>query len=200
MLLDRESFDGYYDGLFFKLFYESIDKDKHASKEYKAMSPAALDLWKFVVEGLNAKAKSMGYIGNADDSFFALMDALTLDKFLDTKHAGSNLKSFFKDTYTVRMSEERALGKTDPETGEVIRDRAKYFTKTDREGHQLSRDLTKVVPLWIKAINEYELRSQMDDVFLTIVEVEKNKGNVAVGKDNDLLSDDLGEPIVTALS
>ena len=198
VLLDRESFDGYYDGLFFKLFYESIDKDKHASKEYKAMSPAALDLWKFVVEGLNAKAKSMGYIGNADDSFFALMDALTLDKFMDAKNAGSNFKSFFKDTYTVRMSEERALGKIDPETGEVIRDRAKYFTKTDREAHQLSRDLTKVVPLWIKAINEYELRSQMEDVFMTIVEVEKNKGNVAVGKDNDLLSDDLGEPIVTA--
>ena len=114
--LDRESFNGYYDSLFFKLFYEAIDKDKHASKEYKAMSPAALDLWKFVVEGLNTKAKTLGYIGNADESFFALMDALTIDKFLDVNNAGSNFKDFFKDTYTVRMSEERNLGKVDPET------------------------------------------------------------------------------------
>lgn len=198
LLLDRETFDGYYDKLFFKVFYESIDSDKHASKEYKAMSPAALNLWKFIVEGLNAKAQEMGYIGKADDSFFALMDALTLDKFTDTKNLGGNLKDFFKDTYTARMSEEQSLGKgsgINRETGKQERTNPKYFTKTDRKAHQLSTDLTKVVPLWIKAINEYELRHQMDDVFLTIMAVEKNKPTLLVDKNNDLLND-MGEPVV----
>jgi hypothetical protein len=198
LILDRESFHGYTDSLFYKIFYQSIDSDKHASKEYKAMSPAALDLWKFIVEGLNAKAQDMGYIGKADSSFFALMDALIVDKFSDVKNVGANIGDFFKDTYTVRMAEEKALGKLiDRETGKPERQIPKYFTRTDRKANQLSTDLTKVVPLWIKAINEYELRNQMDDVFLTILAVEKNKGNLLVDKDNDLLND-MGEPIVSA--
>ena len=196
VLLDRESFSGYNDGLFYKIFYQSIDTDKNASEEYKKMSPAALDLWKFIVEGLNAKAQDLGYIGKADSSFFALMDALTVDKFSDLKNIGSNLGDFFKDTYTVRMAEERNIGKVDRETGKPERDIPRYFTITDRKAHQLSKDLTKVVPLWIKAINEYELRSQMDDVLLTIIAVEKNKGNLMVDKENELLND-MGEPMVT---
>lgn len=197
VMLDRESFNGYNDGLFYKIFYESIDTDKNASEEYKAMSPAALDLWKFVVEGLNAKAQSLGYIGKADSSFVALMDALTIEKFSDIKNIGGNLGDFFKDTYTVKMAEERTFGKVDRETGKPERDIPKYFTRTDRKAHQLSRDLTKIVPLWIKAINEYELRSQMDDILLTIMAVEKNKGNVMVDKDNELLNE-MGEPMITA--
>jgi len=197
ILLDRESFDGFYDGIFYKIFYESIDTDKNSSEEYKAMSPAALDLWKFIVEGLNAKAQDLGYIGKADSSFLALIDALTIDKFIDLKNIGGNLGDFFKDTYTVRMAEERALGKIDRETGKEQREIPKYFTITDRKANQLSTDLTKIVPLWIKAINEYELRSQMDDVLLTIIAVEKNKGNLMVDKDNELLND-MGEPMVTA--
>jgi hypothetical protein len=197
ILLDRESFNGFYDGIFYKIFYQSIDTDKNSSEEYKAMSPAALDLWKFIVEGLNAKAQDLGYIGKADSSFLALIDALTIDKFTDLKNIGGNLGDFFKDTYTVRMAEERALGKIDRETGKEQREIPKYFTITDRKANQLSTDLTKIVPLWIKAINEYELRSQMDDVLLTIIAVEKNKGNLMVDKDNELLND-MGEPMVTA--
>jgi hypothetical protein len=197
ILIDRESFNGFYDGLFYKIFYDSIDTDKNASKEYKAMSPAALDLWKFIVEGLNAKAQDMGYIGKADSSFFALMDALLVDKFSDLNNVGGNLGDFFKDTYTVRVAEERALGKVNRETGKEVRDIPRYFTFTDRKAHQLSTDLTKVVPLWIKAINEYELRNQMDDVLLSIIAVDKNKGNLMTNKDNELLND-MGEPMVTA--
>jgi len=197
ILLDRETFNGFYDGLFYKIFYDSIDTEKNASSEYKNMSPAALDLWKFIVEGLNAKAQDLGYIGKADSSFFALMDALLVDKFSDLKNIGGNLGDFFKDTYTVRVSEERALGKVNRETGKEVRDIPRYFTFTDRKAHQLSTDLTKVVPLWIKAINEYELRNQMDDVFLSIIAVDKNKGNLMTNKDNELLND-MGEPMVTA--
>ena len=197
VLLDRESFNGYNDGLFYKIFYDSIDTNKNASEEYKKMSPAALDLWKFIVEGLNGKAQDLGYIGKADSSFLALMDSLTVEKFTDLKNIGGNLGDFFKDTYTVKVNEERNLGKVDRETGKPERDIPRYFTITDRKAHQLSKDLTKVVPLWIKAINEYELRSQMDDVLLTIIAVEKNKGNVMVDKDNELLND-MGEPMVTA--
>jgi hypothetical protein len=198
LILDRESFNGYTDSLFYKIFYQSIDSDKHASKEYKAMSPAALDLWKFIVEGLNAKAQDMGYIGRADSSFFALMDALLVDKFSDVKNVGGNLKDFFKDTYTVRASEEQAYGKgarINRETGKEDTEIPKYFTRTDRKAEQLSTDLTKVVPLWIKAINEYQLRSEMDDVFLTIVAVEKNKPTLLTDKNDDLLND-MGEPVV----
>ena len=200
LLLDRESFDGYNKSLFYKVFYQSIDSDKHASKEYKAMSPAALDLWKFIVEGLNAKAQDMGYIGKADSSFFALMDALLVDKFSDVKNVGGNIKDFFKDTYTVRASEEQAYGKgarINRETGKEDTEIPKYFTRTDRKAHQLSTDLTKVVPLWIKAIYEYELRSEMDDLFLTIIAAEKNKPTLLTDKNGDLLND-MGEPVVGA--
>jgi hypothetical protein len=196
LLLDRQGFAGYNDSLFFKVFYETMNTDKNASKEYKAMSPAALDLWKFVVEGLNAKAQDLGYIGKADSSFFALMDATTLQKFTDVKGIGGQFKDFFKDQYTIRMAEEQEVGKTDRETGKLINVIPKYFTRTDRKLTQLSTDLTKVVPTWIKAINEYELRSQMEDVMLTILEVEKNKPNLMT-VDGELLTE-MGVPLTTA--
>lgn len=196
LLLDRQGFAGYNDSLFFKVFYETMNTDKNASKEYKAMSPAALDLWKFVVEGLNAKAQDLGYIGKADSSFFALMDATTLQKFTDVKGIGGQFKDFFKDQYTIRMAEEQEAGKTDRETGKLINVIPKYFTRTDRKLTQLSTDLTKVVPTWIKAINEYELRSQMEDVMLTILEVEKNKPNLMT-LDGELLTE-MGVPLTTA--
>jgi hypothetical protein len=196
LLLDRQGFAGYNDSLFFKVFYETMNTDKNASKEYKAMSPAALDLWKFVVEGLNAKAQDLGYIGKADSSFFALMDATTLQKFTDVKGIGGQFKDFFKDQYTIRMAEEQEAGKTDRETGKLINVIPKYFTRTDRKLTQLSTDLTKVVPTWIKAINEYELRSQMEDVMLTILEVEKNKPNLMT-LDGELLTE-MEVPLTTA--
>lgn len=196
LLLDRQGFAGYNDSLFFKVFYETMNTDKNASKEYKAMSPAALDLWKFVVEGLNAKAQDLGYIGKADSSFFALMDATTLQKFTDVKGIGGQFKDFFKDQYTIRMAEEQEAGKTDRETGKLINVIPKYFTRTDRKLTQLSTDLTKVVPTWIKAINEYELRSQMEDVMLTILEVEKNKPNLMT-VDGELLTE-MGVPLTTS--
>lgn len=196
LLLDREGFNGYNDSLFLKVFYETMNTDKNASKEYKAMSPAALDLWKFVVEGLNAKAQDLGYIGKADSSFFALMDATTLQKFTDVKGLGGQFKDFFKDQYTVRMSEEQQAGKTDRETGKLINTIPRYFTRTDRKLTQLSTDLTKVIPTWIKAVNEYELRSQMEDVMLTILEVERNKPNLMT-VDDELLTE-MGAPLTTA--
>jgi hypothetical protein len=196
VLLDRQSFTGYNDSLFFSIFYQTMNTNKNASKEYKAMSPVALDLWKFVVEGLNAKAQDLGYIGKADSSFFALMDATTLQKFTDVKGIGGQFKDFFKDQYTIKVNEEYQVGKTDRETGKLINVNPKYFTRTDRKLTQLSKDLTKVVPTWIKAVNEYELRSEMEDVLLTILEVEKNKPNLMT-VDDELLTE-MGTPLTTS--
>jgi hypothetical protein len=195
VLIDREGFNGYNDSLFFKVFYQTMNTDKNASKEYKAMSPVALDLWKFIVEGLNAKAQDLGYIGKADSSFFALMDATTLQKFTDVQGIGGQFKDFFKDQYTIKVNEEYQAGKTDRETGKLINTNPKYFTRTDRKLTQLSRDLTKVVPMWIKAVNEYELRSEMEDVLLSILEVEKNKPNLMT-VDNELVTE-MGVPLTT---
>jgi hypothetical protein len=187
LVLAREGFNGYNDSLFYKVFRQSINYEKNTSDDYKNMAPAARDLWTFVVEGINAKAKELGYIGNAEDSFFALIDATILQKFTDVQGIGGQFKDFFKDQYTVRISEEQNFAKTDNETGKVIRQNPKYFTKTDRRTSQLSKDLTKVVPLWIKAVNEYELRSNMEDVLLNILAVEKNKSNLLIDEEQELM-------------
>jgi hypothetical protein len=80
--------------------------------------------------------------------------------------------------YIVREEESQSYSKLDPETNKVKKDIPKYFTRTDRDVTQLSKDLTKVGPLWIKALLKYEMAKSVEDMLLTMHSVEKNRGHI----------------------
>jgi hypothetical protein len=179
--ITSDSFNGYNDKTFGYLFSKSFKQDKNYSKEYIEMSKskAALDVWN-VFTKLNERAEGMGYLGEYKDSFFPLMEATILEKFYQTSSLAGQTKDFFQDFYKIKVNEEQQFSKNDPETGKVKLVIPKLFTKTDKAIEQLSTDLNKVGSLWIKAIEEYENKKNLESQLLTLHSIESAKGSLII--------------------
>jgi hypothetical protein len=177
--ITSDSFNGYNDKTFGYLFSKSFKQDKNYSKEYLEMSKskAALDVWN-VFTKLNERAEAMGYLGEYSDSFFPLMEATILEKFYQTSSIAGQTKDFFQDFYKIKVNEEQQFSKNDPETGKVKLVIPKFFKRTDKSVEQLSTDLNKVGSLWIKSIEEYENKKNLESTLLTLHSVEKAKGSL----------------------
>lgn len=182
--INRETFSGYKGYQFAYLFSKVMKEDEYLSSEYKEMakSKAALDMWNFFTK-LNEKGKELGYLSRKGLSFFPLVEATMLDQLAQTKDVAGQTKDMFRDLYLVREEERQSYSKLDPETNKVKKEIPKYFTYTDRNVNQLSRDLTKVGPLWIKALLQYEAAVNMESMLLTMHSVEKNKGHIITERD-----------------
>jgi len=182
--INRDTFNGYQGYQFAYLFNQAMNEEDHLSKEYKEMakSKAALDMWNFFTE-LNEKGKELGYLEQKGLSFFPLVEATMLDKLSQTTDKAAQAKDMFKDFYTIKEQEKQNYSKLDPETNKVKKQIPKYFTRTEKDVTQLSRDLTKVGPLWIKALLQYESAKNMENMLLTMHAVEKAKGHIITEKD-----------------
>lgn len=179
--LTSDSFNGYNDITFGYLFSKSFKQEKNYSKEYIEMSKskAALDVWNIFTK-LNQRAEGMGYLGEYKDSFFPLIEATILEKFYQTSSVTGQAKDFFQDFYKIKVNEEQQFSKNDPETGKVKLVIPKLFTKTDKAFEQLSTDLSRVGSLWIKSIEEYENKKNLESQLLTLHSVEAAKGSAIV--------------------
>ena len=179
--LTSDSFNGYNDKTFGYLFSKSFKQDKNYSKEYIEMSKskAALDVWNIFTK-LNERAEGMGYLGEYKDSFFPLIEATILEKFYQTSSITGQTKDFFQDFYKIKVNEEQQFSKNDPETGKVKLVIPKLFTKTDKAIEQLSTDLNKVGTLWIKSIEEYENKKNLESQLLTLHSIEAAKGSLVM--------------------
>ena len=122
----------------------------------------------------------MGYIGTGATSFFPLMEATILEKIAKTDNIGGQVIDFMKDFYTVRINEKNQYSRVDPNTGEVKKAIPKYFIRTDKAVNQLSTDLNKVGSIWIKSLLDYSTSRNIEDTLLTLINVEKGKGNLIV--------------------
>jgi len=191
--INRETFNGYKGYQFTYMFNRTMKEEEHYSEDYKNLmkSPAALKMWQFYTK-LNQMAREMGYIDRKGLSFFPLVEATIIDKFAQTKDVTFQTKDLFKDYYTIRDYEDVAFSKIDPETGRLKKGIPKYYTRTNRAVEQLSKDLTKVGTLWIKALMEYEARQGMENTLLTLHSVEKSKGHIIV-ENNNIVYDATGD-------
>jgi hypothetical protein len=177
--INSDLFNGYNDKTFGYLFSKSFKQDKNYSKEYIEMSKskAALDVWNIFTK-LNERAEGMGYLGEYKDSFFPLIEATILEKFYQTSSVTGQTKDFFQDFYRIKVNEEQQFSKLDPETGKVKLVIPKLFTKTDKAIEQLSTDLNRVGSLWIKSIEEYENKKNLESQLLTLHSIEAAKGSL----------------------
>jgi len=183
-----DSFDGYNDHKNFSyLFNKARNTELRQSEDYKQMikNKEAFAMWEFAT-ALNERAIRAGYIPNGSLSFFALIEASMLNKLAATGNILTETKDLFQDFYTVRINEKNQYSSTDPDTNLPRLKIPKLFTRTDKELHQLSRDLTRVFPLWIKSLLEYERARNLEMTALTLTEVEKSKGHVVVDKNGDI--------------
>jgi len=149
--INLSTFNGYNDYNFRRLFRQAMLEEKNYSEDYKNMSPAAKDLWDFMV-ALNQKAINMGYLKDRGLSFFPLMEASAIHRLMQSDSLLTEGKDLFKDGYTAKINERQGLSKIDVETGQVERTIPRLFTRTDKDVKQLSKDLTHVGTLWIKSL------------------------------------------------
>ena len=190
--ITRDTFNGYEDYIFEKLFRETMKEDLHLSNEYKEMAKnkAALDVWNFFV-GLNNRARKSGYLGREGNSFFPLIEASFLQKVAQSGDLLGQSKDFFTDLYTATQDEEQGLSKIDPETNKLKKEVPKYFKRSRKAVDQLSRDLNKVGTLWIKTLLEYENAKELENTLLTLQKVEDAKGNIVMEGDNIIFDGDV---------
>lgn len=186
--IDNKDFNGYSSIGFSILFNKTMIEEGHYSKEYEEMrkSENALNVWKFFVE-LNKKGKDMGYLNKQGSSFFPLIEATTLEKFYQSNDVIGQSLDFFKDLYTSNINEDQSLSKTDPETGQLRKDVPKYFTSTDKNVNQLSKDLNKVGAMWIKSLTDYKTSKSLENTLLTLHAAEVAKGSLVVGPDGAVI-------------
>jgi len=186
--IHSDTFNGYESFRFARIFKQVMKEEKHYSKEFKEMSKnkAALDMWTYMV-GLNEKAREMGYLTKQGNSFFPLMEASLAQKVSQGDNTLSELRDFFKDSYTVRIDEEQKFSKIDPETHKIKKQIPRLFTRTNKEVTQLSRDLNKVLALWTRSLLEYESNRELEDTLLTLHSVEKAKGRLLVDESDSVI-------------
>jgi hypothetical protein len=184
--INRDSFNGFDSYDFNSIFSKTLLEDKHLSQEYKNMSDNAKKVWTFF-NNLNVRAKDMGYIQKEGVSFFPLMEATFLQKIGQTSDLGGQTRDFFGDLFTARVNDLPAHAKIDPETNKIKKEIPRYFTKTDKDVKELSKDLTKVGTLWIRAILEYENAKNLENVMLTVHSVEQSRGHIVVNEKNEII-------------
>ena len=184
--INRDSFNGFDSYDFNSIFSKTLLEEKHLSKEYKNMSENAKKVWTFF-NNLNVRAKDMGYIQKEGVSFFPLMEATLLQKMGQTSEVFGQTKDFFADLFTARVNDLPAHAKIDPETNKIRKEVPRYFTTTDKDVNELSKDLTKVGTLWIRAILEYENAKNLENVMLTVHSVEQSRGHIVVNENNEII-------------
>ena len=195
--ITRNSFNGYNGYQFNYIFKQVMKEENHYSDEYKELmrNPAALKMWEFFTN-LNMLGREMGYIDKQGLSFFPLVEATIIDKYSQTNNVLGETKDLFKDYYTAKDYEKITLSKVDPETGKLKKTIPKYFTRTERRVEQLSKDLTKIAPLWIKSLMEYSTRKELEMLLLTMHSVEKSKGHIVTDNNNNIVYNAIGEPVI----
>ena len=194
--INRTSFNGYDGYQFAYIFNRAMKEEEHYSQDFKELkkNPAAFKVWEFFTK-LNEMGRELGYLDQKGLSFFPLVEATIIDKLAQTTDFAGEAKELFKDFYTTKDFEDISYSRIDPETGRLKKSIPKYFTRTSRGVNELSRDLTKIGPLWIKSLMEYDTRKSMESMLLTMHAVEKSKGQLIL-ENNKIVHDASGEPRV----
>ena len=174
-----KDFYGINEPYFLYIFNQNFKEENHYSEEFKQLknNEVAYKVWKFFME-LNKEARDLGYLSQEKTSFFPLIEATSLQKLQQTKDYGSQGIDFFKDVFMSRINETLEYNTIDPETGEIKKSIPKYFTKTDKNVEQLSRDLNLVGALWINSIEKYKSSKNLENALNTMHIVEKSKGSI----------------------
>jgi hypothetical protein len=186
--ITSKTFDGYKNYTFDSYYKKAMKEEGHYSSDFLEMSKSenALRVWQFFT-ALNEKAYKLGYLDKQGLSFFPLVEATTLQKMMQSGNILKETKDFFKDMYSINPNEEQLYAKTDDETGELKRMIPKYFTRTNKDVAQLSKDLNKVGLIWIKSLMEYETTKELEYPLLTMHAVEQSKGTLITDAKGDVI-------------
>jgi len=186
--ITRSTFNGYKGFAFNMLFNKAMKDELHLSEEYKNLekNDAAFKMWSFFMR-MNRMAKDMGFLDSKDGmSFFPLIEATYIQKFANSNNWVEESKDFFNDLYRVRADERYQYSDLDPETRELKRQIPRPFTFTDKQAHQLSKDLGRVGIMYMNALLEYQTAKNNENIMLTLAAFEKSKGRLITDQSGNI--------------
>ncbi len=177
--IGAKDFNGWYDYSFSKIVRKNIIEEPHFTPEYRAIYDAkgpALAMHSFIFE-LNREGFATGFLTRGKNmSFLPFITGTILERLSQ----GGSAKNILQDIYKIDAAEEHLYNPIDPETGERERNIPKLFTRTNREEKELSKDLLKIIPLYIKVLQEYETAKILETELLAMKAIEVAKGHLEV--------------------
>ncbi len=191
-------FNGYEDKSFGYLISKVLKTESQYTDAYKNMAKdqEVLDLYNYIFE-LNNRAKVNGYLNDRSSRLFLpFITGSMLQRLAASENKLSTLKGSFVDQFTVQVNEHQAYGRLDPETGEQDRSVPVYFTIGDKESTDYVKDLVRIIPRYIQALQEFETGKNLEDLFLSIHKIEQNKGHLEVDKKSGDIYFQGDEPLV----
>lgn len=194
--ITRADFNGFDDRTFSYIVSQTLKTEANYTKEYLSLSENAKALWEYLYS-LNNRAKSNGYLSEQGSRLFLPFITNTmLQRLAKSNNKLSTLKQSIGDQFSVTVNEKQSYGKRDPETGEQDRSVPVYFTVNDRQSTDYSKDLVKIIPKYIQALQEFETGHSLEDLFLGMYKVEQNKGHLEVNKKTGEIFFEGGSPAI----
>lgn len=179
---------------------KTLKRDAWETPEYKALKRSenapALAMWKFI-RSINGRAMKSGYLPSRRSlQFLPFMKASALQRvFGSDEGMWKAMMGSAKDKLTVQIDDEFDNSRKDPETGEQKRTIPKPFT-TDisletkdgkKDYSQISHDINKIIPAYIKSVIEYEAHSDLEDIAETLIMLEQSKKHLEINKQGDIV-------------
>lgn len=165
-------------------------KEKHQSADWKFLhakgNEPLLEFYTHLV-AVNEKARKLGMIDHSN--FVATVRADKLEQFLLNKGKGiANVFNFLDDLRADRVGE--GFGEIDPQTGKVIQKIPNPYNyslgvkKSDGtyDYSAQSKDLGQIGALWIAAVNQYEMQSELETTGQILYAIEKDKDQLVTDK------------------
>lgn len=174
--LSSDSFNGFSSNTFRYYFNQFSKKEEHLSVEYLEMAktPAILKVWEFLTN-LNEIGIESGYTNSR--SFLPFIEGTIIEQMRQSSNVLQTSKELLKQGYILNVNEEATHARTNKQTGKLEENIPKLFTqKSDSIGEGgYSLDITKLVGPWINAMLSYQTSTELEYIFETLLEVEKNK-------------------------
>lgn len=175
-----DTFDGFIDRAFNGIFWRTLEiHEDNQSKEYAEIikDPNILNFYNFITD-FNYKAKQLGYLKQSSTlRFLPLITGSALEQLDQT--GASSIKGLLKDSFIVQLNEERIFGKTG-ESGKQEKTIPTYYTKTDKDYQQLSKDLPKIFEKYLESVLQFQTNQQLENTYQSLLALERNKNHLQV--------------------
>jgi len=190
--LSSDSFNGFSSNTFRYYFNQYSKREEHLSPEYINMSktPAILKVWEFLTS-LNEIGIESGYTNSR--SFLPFIEGTIIEQMRQSSNVLQTSKDLLKQGYVLNVNEEVSHAKINKQTGKLEKTIPKLFTGQTK-GITYSEDITKLVGPWINAMLGYQTSTELEYIFETLLEVEKNKEHLQIDPTSNKIIFEQGVP------
>lgn len=191
--MNRKDFNGYYNPKFTSLLYKCLKYEDNYTDSYKNMNEDVKNLYDFIYD-LNEQAYQTDYLSKGWRTFLPFIEDTLINRIFKNKNSLKQSWDLIKESYQVVYNDEHNFGgKRNKETGELELSIPKRFTRGKEDKSIYSKDLLKIIPLYINAIEDRNSAVMYENIFNALYIVEKNKNHLEQDNGKIKMTGDVAE-------